>query len=313
MEADERALFASTLHEVLTGPAEAIDAQLAELGWDEVVAEDPATAHTLLFLEQGRSLAVTALLDQVVLGGLAADLPSGADAVLYPSFSSGARLSSDAGGVSGVLLRQPAPGARIAVPLISPHGPQLAVVPLADLELTPVRTFDASLPWFTATGAAPANVAPAPSWNSAASAALLALSAELIGISEVILRLAAEHTSTRIQFGHPIASFQAVRHRLAEAYVDIESARALLDAAYLDGTPLSASAAKAQAGRAHEQVTGHAVQVTGAMGSTEEHPLHTFVARGVVVDALLGGWAEHVRSLGNRVLETGEAPRLVVV
>jgi hypothetical protein len=49
------------------------------------------------------------------------------------------------------------------------------------------------------------------------------------------------------------------------------------------------------------------------MGSSLEHPLHTFVSRGVVLDALLGGWAEQVATIGRQVLTTGTTPLLIDV
>jgi alkylation response protein AidB-like acyl-CoA dehydrogenase len=140
-----------------------------------------------------------------------------------------------------------------------------------------------------------------------------ALAAELIGTAGEVLRLAVEHTSTRSQFGAPIAAFQAVRHRLADAHVAIAAAQALLDAAFVAGDDATARAAKAQAGRAHEQASAHALQVCGAIGSSLEHPLHTFVSRGVVLDALLGGWAQQVDALGHGVLTTGTTPLLIDV
>ncbi|MCW2622122.1 MAG: acyl-CoA dehydrogenase protein [Frankiales bacterium] len=311
MDADESVLFAATLREVLAGPAESVDAQLSELGWEDVVDEDPATATTLLFTEQGRSLAATALLDRTVLRILAKDLPAPATAVVYPALAGGRALSSTASEVSGVVLRRPAPGSRVAVPVAGPDGPQVVVVSIDDLQVTDLTTFDPSLTWCTVTGPVHGTPVAAPSWPDALAAAHLALAAELIAVAGEVLRLAVEHTSSRFQFGAPIAAFQAVRHRLADSHVAIAAAKALLEGAWENGTPLAATAAKAQAGRAHEEASGHALQVTGAMGSTYEHPLHTFVSRGAVLDALLGGWNEQVRALGQEILRTGETPRLI--
>jgi hypothetical protein len=242
---------------------------------------------------------------------LAADLPAPATAVVYPALTSGRNLSSTASEVTGLVLRRPAPGSHVAVPLDGPAGPQLVVLPIDDLEVTDLATFDPSLSWCTVSGPVTGTPVPAPSWPAAVAAAHLALAAELIGVAGEVLRLAVEHTSSRFQFGAPIAAFQAVRHRLADSHVAIAAAQALLEGAWENGTPLAASAAKAQAGRAHEQASGHALQVTGAMGSTYEHPLHTFVSRGAVLDALLGGWNEQVRALGQEILRTGTTPRLI--
>jgi hypothetical protein len=308
MQADERALLAATLREVLSGPADKVAAQLDELGWDEVVADDPATATTLLFAEHGRALATTSLLDRVVLG--ARHLPEPAGAVLLPSLAAGDQPSPGDGAVAGLLLGEPPAGALVAVPLA---GNRVAVVAVEDLEVAVLPTFDPSLRWCTGAAASLSGAVEVPSWPAALARAHLALAAELNGVTGEVIRLAVGHTSDRHQFGAPSAAFQAVRHRLADAHVALTAATALLEAAWVDGTPQAARAAKAQAGRAHQQASAHALQVCGAMGSSLEHPLHTFVSRGTVLDALLGGWQQHVRGFGRRLLETGEAPRLIEV
>jgi alkylation response protein AidB-like acyl-CoA dehydrogenase len=95
-----------------------------------------------------------------------------------------------------------------------------------------------------------------------------------------------------------------VRHRLADAHVAIAAARALLAASFGDVSgygAVAAAAAKARAGRAHQTVSGAAVQVCGAMGATLEHPIHRYVNRGAVLDGLLGSGAELTAELGAMV------------
>jgi alkylation response protein AidB-like acyl-CoA dehydrogenase len=303
MDAEQTALLSSTLREVLSTPTDDIDARLAELGWDDVVASDPAAATMLLFTEHGRSLATTDLLDRAVLDVLGI----AADAVCYPR--TGDTPGSDAHRTTGMLLRAPVAGSVIAVPLADGT---VGLVGADAVSTEPLRTFDPTVTWYAVTGPGAAATAAA-SWSDAVAAAHRALAAELIGAAGEVLRLAVEHTSSRTQFGAPIAAFQAVRHRLADAHVAIAAAQSLLEAAFLAGSAASARAAKAQAGRAHELASGHALQVCGAMGSSLEHPLHTFVSRGVVLDALLGGWPEQVATLGRDVLATGSTPLLIDV
>jgi hypothetical protein len=303
MDAEQTALLAGTLREVLSRSPEDVDARLADLGWDEVVAGDPAAAAMLLFTEHGRALAVTDLLDRAVLDTLGV----AAAAVCYPA--TGDTPTADAHRTEGILLRAPIAGSTIAVPLAEGT---VGLVSADALTAEPMRTFDPSVTWHAVTGPAAEPTAAAP-WAEAVAAAHRCLAAELIGTAGEVLRLAVEHTSSRTQFGAPIAAFQAVRHRLADAHVAIAAAQSLLDAAFLAGSAASARAAKAQAGRAHELASGHALQVCGAMGSSLEHPLHTFVSRGVVLDALLGGWGEQVAALGRDVLTTGTTPLLIDV
>jgi hypothetical protein len=216
--------------------------------------------------------------------------------------------------VCGILTHLPGDDDIVVAPLTDAHETSLAVIRGADLVTAPLKTFDPTLEWFEATVAAPADLVATTSWDSAVDAARRALAAELIALSHEVLRLAVAHTGTRTQFGAPIAAFQAVRHRLADSRVAITAAEGLLDVAFDDGGPLAARLAKAQAGRAHQLVSGHAVQVCGAIGATLEHPLHTFIDRGVVLDSLLGRWDALVSELGDLVLTTTTAmPRLVEV
>ena len=116
----------------------------------------------------------------------------------------------------------------------------------------------------------------------------LAVAHELVGASRAMLELACEHARGRIQFDRPIASFQAVRHRLAETLVAIAMAEAMLDAAWLDRRPDTSAMAKAVAGRQARTAARHCQQVLAGIGFTVEHPFHRYVRRTLVLDALLG-------------------------
>ena len=107
MDTEETAMLAASLQEVFGEADDGADVSrlLARLGWDDVMAEHPAQAVTLLFIEKGRALSDAALLDDVVLPVLAAGIPGGATAVCYPSPVAGRRPSSTAETATGVLLR----------------------------------------------------------------------------------------------------------------------------------------------------------------------------------------------------------------
>ena len=124
-----------------------------------------------------------------------------------------------------------------------------------------------------------------------------------------MLELAREHALERIQFGVPISSFQAVRHRLAETLVAIETADAVLDAAWLDGSPATAAMAKAVAGREARTAARHCQQVLAGIGFTTEHTFHRYVRRVLVLDALFGTSRTLTRSLGDDLLATRRLPR----
>jgi hypothetical protein len=130
----------------------------------------------------------------------------------------------------------------------------------------------------------------------------------LVGSSRTMLSLAREHALSRTQFGKPVASFQAIRHRLAETLVAIEGAEATLHAATDDFTSLLA---KAAAGQAALTAAKHCQQVLGGIGFTAEHELHRHVKRTLVLDGLLGNARELTREAGARLRAEGSAPRLV--
>lgn len=129
----------------------------------------------------------------------------------------------------------------------------------------------------------------------------------LVGSSRAMLALARRHALDRTQFGRPIASFQAVRHRLAETLVAIEGAEATLAVAHDD---LGALLAKASAGQAALTTARHCQQVLGGVGFTAEHDLHRHIRRTLVLDGLLGSTTELTRAVGAQIRGVGHAPRL---
>jgi hypothetical protein len=327
MDTEEIDLLTGSLREVFAGAAADVPRQLRELGWDDVAAADPAAATTLLFTEKGRALSAAALLDDAVLPLLSAELPvslaGGAGLLCYPYPGSGTGPSSTPLGATGILLRRPEPDERLLIPVADADGVTLAVAAAREFTITPLPSLDPEAGWYAVAGPTPAARYDGGAWAAAVAAAHRALAAEIIGVAERALGLAVEHTSTRRQFNAPIAAFQAVRHRLADAYVAIAAARALLAASFGDGSQspavaaVAAAAAKARAGRAHQTVSASAVQVCGAMGATLEHPLHRYVNAGAVLDGLLGSSAELTVELGAMihaaVASGGEIPLLVDV
>jgi hypothetical protein len=136
----------------------------------------------------------------------------------------------------------------------------------------------------------------------------------LVGTGRAMLALARSHALDRVQFGRPLAGFQAVRHRLAETLVALEGAEAALAAA--DASPasgddeLAALLAKAAAGQAALTAARHCQQVLGGIGFTAEHGLSRHVRRALVLDGLLGSARELTREAGARLVAERSAPRL---
>ena len=130
----------------------------------------------------------------------------------------------------------------------------------------------------------------------------------LVGLSRAMLELARQHALDRVQFGRPLASIQAVRHRLADTLVAVEGAEATLVAARDD---LGSLLAKAAAGQAALTTARHCQQVLGGIGFTAEHDLHRHVRRALVLDGLLGSARELTAEAGALLRQRRTAPRLV--
>jgi alkylation response protein AidB-like acyl-CoA dehydrogenase len=129
--------------------------------------------------------------------------------------------------------------------------------------------------------------------------ALMGLAATTVGACRRILDLVVAHVKGRHQFGVPIGSFQAVKHKAADMYVAIERARVL---AYYSALTLAEDApgrhraalmAKAAAGQCQEVVYRNGTQLFGAMGFTWENDLHVYLKRAVAANLLLGSATVH--------------------
>jgi alkylation response protein AidB-like acyl-CoA dehydrogenase len=130
------------------------------------------------------------------------------------------------------------------------------------------------------------------------------LCAQELGVLERALELTAEYAREREQFGHPIGAFQAVRQRLADAYIDVEAVRLTLwQAAWrlADGHPADeeTACAKFWAAEAGHRVAHTAVHIHGGVGIDVEHPLHRYFAAAGRLEFALGGATAQLRALGD--------------
>ncbi len=188
-------------------------------------------------------------------------------------------------------------------------------VPVAALELRPVEGMDPTLGLVEVHGqgldTTDLAIVTAPDWTAAVARVRVALAHELVGAARQMLELARTHALERIQFGVPISSFQAVRHRLAETLVAVETAEALIDAAWLDATPATAAMAKALAGREARTAARHCQQVLAGIGFTTEHEFHRYFRRVRVLDGLFGSSATLTRALGDELIASRQLPPLL--
>ena len=139
--------------------------------------------------------------------------------------------------------------------------------------------------------------------------------AELLGAADRVLALSVEYAKERVQFGRPIGSFQAVKHRCADMLVDVEGMRsAVYYAAWClaAGDPdrsVAASTAKAWCSDAGMRVMASGLQVHGGIGFTWEHDLHLFLKRAQLDSVSFGDAAHHRQRLAALLrakLEAGE-------
>jgi alkylation response protein AidB-like acyl-CoA dehydrogenase len=139
--------------------------------------------------------------------------------------------------------------------------------------------------------------------------AIAALSADAVGAIAAMVRATVEYDKTRVQFGQPIASFQALQHRLVRMRIEEEEARAaaLFASLSLDGPAdlraRAIHAAKAKIGRCGRLVHQEAIQLHGAIGTTSELPLGAYAKRLIAYENLFGSTREHLARYGDIIVD----------
>lgn len=108
--------------------------------------------------------------------------------------------------------------------------------------------------------------------------------AEMSGACQAVLDMTASYASERVQFDRPIGSFQAIQHKLADMFIDVEAVRYLLYQAAWgisagSPSPVHISAAKARANEAYQRVCIEAISAHGAIGYTMDHDIGLYYRR----------------------------------
>ncbi|MGV0838010.1 acyl-CoA dehydrogenase family protein [Mycolicibacterium thermoresistibile] len=141
------------------------------------------------------------------------------------------------------------------------------------------------------------------------------LAVEQVGAAQHLLDLSVDYATSRLQFGRPIGSFQAVKHRLANMLVDLEHARstayhavwALVDGS--DDPAVAASIAQATCSAAFSTIAADTIQVHGGIGFTWEHQAHLYYKRAATDAVLLGSAEQHRSRVADLVLDTAASDR----
>ncbi|MGB8389524.1 acyl-CoA dehydrogenase IpdE2 [Mycobacterium sp.] len=137
-----------------------------------------------------------------------------------------------------------------------------------------------------------------------ADTAAILLAAEQIGAAERCLELTVEYAKNRVQFGRPIGSFQALKHRMADMYVAVAAARAVVSEACTDPTATNAATARLAATEALQAVAAEGIQLHGGIAITWEHDMHLYFKRAHGSAQLLGSPRELLGQLESEVLHT---------
>jgi 3-oxochol-4-en-24-oyl-CoA dehydrogenase len=130
--------------------------------------------------------------------------------------------------------------------------------------------------------------------------ALVALSAELLGVMERALEVTIDYLRIRKQFGKPIGSFQALQHQAVNVYIRAETVRSLVfqiaaNNSALNIDPALAAALKAKASEDALAVTQTCIQLHGAIGFTDEHDIGLYLKRAMLLSSLFGNAAAQRR------------------
>jgi alkylation response protein AidB-like acyl-CoA dehydrogenase len=247
-----------------------------------VHAAGPARAHLLGALVEGRLVPAMAAGEGAVTCTLSASgaVLNGTRRFVVPAHADGYMVQSGAG---LWWVPREAAGLRIAYERRA-DGSQAARLTLENV-------------WVDATACIDAG-------NAAAARALdearVLAAVEMSGMMDAMLELTLDYLRTRVQFGKPIGSFQALQHRAVDLYIaaqlagDVaQAACASLDSgAQGDALALAAARAKARAGDALDRIAREAVQLHGAIGFTDEYALGLYVNRALTLSAWLGNAAQ---------------------
>lgn len=304
---------------------------------------------TVVLEEAGKSLVPGPFLATTVLGGLAiarAGTPEQC-ATLLPPLARGERVATLAvttdhrGGADPVvaIAERTADGFRLRGDVafaLDAHVADTLVVPAHDaggvtlfaldrvtagVAVTEHRTvdmtrrlasivIDAQVP---ATSVLGSRGAGAPVVATALRHARAALAIEAVGVAQRALDLSVAYANERQQFGRPIGSFQAVKHKCVDMMVGVETARSL---AYYAAWAVTENAAdvdqavamaKSYAGDVATTVTSEAIQVHGGIGFTWEHDIHLYHRRALAIAATFGGGIDHRDAVADALL--GPTPR----
>jgi alkylation response protein AidB-like acyl-CoA dehydrogenase len=297
------------------GWSKALWKQMADLGW---MGLPFAESHgglgmgyldiVLLLGELGRALAPVPYLSSVAICGMAIDRCGSDDqrARLLPGIASGERIAAFAyadehryddvameaardgdgwriDGTKRLVLDAPAADLFL-VAAKAEEGERLFVVD-ADFEVVPTHAYDLTRPLgevrFDGARAQPLEKPPFDAYRLAVASTC----AEMVGVAGKVLDMTVAYSTDRVQFGRPIGSFQAIKHRCAEMATLLDASKAATYYACwaassgADDAQMAVSSAKSYAGDSCGWIAGEGIQVHGGIAYTWEHDMHLYARR----------------------------------
>lgn len=318
IDAADRALMEETVRAALTAaePDTAIDEVLGKLSWLEMLAAEPSDAIDVVFSALGATDRMATAFDDVIASALGAE-PRADLAVLLPRFAAWDPPGTiDANGLDarGLATARAATAREMLVVCGTASEPRCITIPMTVADVRTVHGIDPAAGFHAVhvkSSAAGATRIDPEAWQFAVALGRRAVAHQIAGASRAMLALACTHAMERVQFGRPIARFQAVRHRLADALVAVEALAATLAAASDEPNSETAALAKAVAGRTARTVAAHCQQVLAGIGFTTEHPFHRYLKRTMALEGLFGSADEIALDVGRRLLAERRVPTLI--
>lgn len=322
IDRDERELLETTVRGAIAdaladaGAGADIDGVLGKLGWLEMLEAEPGDALDIVFSALGAAHATATALDDVLVSALGQE-PHPGLAVLLPPFGAWeppGRLDADSLHARGLATARAARAGELLVVCGTASQPRWVTLPMQAAAVSAVRGVDPGFGFHSIQlriDTAAASRLDGAAWESAVAVGRRAVAHQIAGASRSMLELARTHALERVQFGRPIARFQAVRHRLAEALVAVEALEATLAAARDEPSPDTAALAKATAGRTARTVATHCQQVLAGVGFTTEHAFHRFLKRTIALEGLFGTSDGIVVDLGRKLIAERRVPTLI--
>jgi alkylation response protein AidB-like acyl-CoA dehydrogenase len=294
--------------------------ELSGLGWPGIaVAEEHGgqglgpVELAILCEELGRSIAPVPFLPSVLAATLIEQAGSASQQERWlPGLAGGetiGALGEAAGGTAELVIG--APEAQVIV--LVEEDNTARVLAAEEANVTPVASIDSTRSTARVSASENAGEPLEGDVSSGIDRALVAVSSELVGVSERALDMTLAYVKERKQFGVPVGAYQAVSHRCAQMLLDTEKARSTTAfaawAADADPGRLAEAAAmaKAAASDAGREVTASAIQAHGGIGFTWEADVHWLYKRAQLDAGLLGGAKHHRAHLAGILAEQGSA------